>query len=53
MCAFATHSQWSSRLWQHTLTSSKDATKVVTEVQAQLLRYNIDQFNPKCFVVLD
>ncbi|KAG2110401.1 uncharacterized protein F5147DRAFT_652010 [Suillus discolor] len=51
--AFTTHSQWSSRLWQHTLTSSKDTMKVVTEVQAQLLCYNIDQLDLKSFVVLD
>jgi hypothetical protein len=42
ICTFATHSQWSSRLWQHTLTLSKDTTKVVTEAQAQLLYYDIN-----------
>jgi hypothetical protein len=42
MCAFASHSQWSLRLWQHNSTLSKDSARAITEVQAQLLCYNID-----------
>jgi hypothetical protein len=51
--AFATHSQWSSRLWQHSTTSSRDATRLLTEAQAQLLCYDIDQLDPKSFAALD
>ncbi|KAG1853619.1 hypothetical protein F4604DRAFT_1686217 [Suillus subluteus] len=50
--AFATHSQWISRLGQHTATSFKDA-KVVTEGQAELLCYDIDRLDPRSFAALD
>ncbi|KAG2030711.1 hypothetical protein BDR03DRAFT_986920 [Suillus americanus] len=50
--AFATHSQWISRLGQHMATSFKD-TKVVTEGQAELLCYNIDRLDPRSFTALD
>ncbi|KAG1853416.1 hypothetical protein F4604DRAFT_1933310 [Suillus subluteus] len=50
--AFAPHSQWISRLGQHTATSFKDA-KVVTEGQAELLCYDIDRLDPRSFAALD
>jgi hypothetical protein len=51
--AFATRSQWKSRLGQRTTTSSKDTIKAVTEAQAELLCYDIDRLDPRSFAALD
>ncbi|KAG2352813.1 hypothetical protein BDR07DRAFT_1497599 [Suillus spraguei] len=50
--AFATRSQWTSRLSQQPSTSSKD-TMTVTEGQAELLCYDVDKLDPRSFAALD